>query len=69
MESIKSNHHPNQYPPLDHAEMKSQSYKLYFLTVIVAVLGGLLASSVHPTLLFLLLNPCCHNCTSSRLFY
>ncbi|MFS7931382.1 hypothetical protein Hanom_Chr04g00355311 [Helianthus anomalus] len=49
--------------------MKSQPYKLYILTVIVAVLGGLLASSVHPTLLFLLLNPCCHNRTSSRLFY
>ncbi|MFS8021642.1 hypothetical protein Hanom_Chr16g01429811 [Helianthus anomalus] len=31
MEPIKSNHHPNQYPPLDLTEMKSQSFKLLFL--------------------------------------
>ncbi|MFS7902135.1 hypothetical protein Hanom_Chr01g00007671 [Helianthus anomalus] len=28
MVPIKSNHHPNRYAPLDHAEMKSQPFKL-----------------------------------------
>ncbi|MFS7938215.1 hypothetical protein Hanom_Chr05g00436751 [Helianthus anomalus] len=37
MVPIKSNHHQNHYPPLDHAEMKSQPFKLHFLTAIVAV--------------------------------
>ncbi|KAJ0511418.1 hypothetical protein HanIR_Chr11g0551951 [Helianthus annuus] len=41
MEPIKSNHHPSQYSPLDHAEMKSQPFKLTKITAVVAVHGGL----------------------------
>ncbi|MFS7973823.1 hypothetical protein Hanom_Chr09g00861181 [Helianthus anomalus] len=37
MEPIKSNHHPSQYPPLDHAEMKSQPFKLLKLTAMMVV--------------------------------
>ncbi|MFS7989736.1 hypothetical protein Hanom_Chr11g01050391 [Helianthus anomalus] len=40
MEPIKSNHHPSQYPPLDHAEMKSQPFKLPKITTLMAVVGG-----------------------------
>ncbi|MFS8023986.1 hypothetical protein Hanom_Chr16g01457971 [Helianthus anomalus] len=35
MEPIKSNHHSNQYPPLDHPEMKSEPFKLHFLIAVV----------------------------------
>ncbi|MFS7972635.1 putative peptidase S26A, signal peptidase I, lysine active, lexA/Signal peptidase-like superfamily [Helianthus anomalus] len=44
MEPIKCNHHPSQYPPLDHAEIKSQPFKLNFLTAIMAVLSSFLYS-------------------------
>ncbi|MFS7907386.1 hypothetical protein Hanom_Chr01g00070761 [Helianthus anomalus] len=40
MELIKSNHYPSQYLPLDHAEMKSQPFKLAKITTLVAVPGG-----------------------------
>ncbi|MFS7951288.1 hypothetical protein Hanom_Chr07g00593301 [Helianthus anomalus] len=41
MEPLKSNHYSSQYPPLDHAEMKSQQFKLTKITVVVAVHDGL----------------------------
>ncbi|MFS7902082.1 hypothetical protein Hanom_Chr01g00007091 [Helianthus anomalus] len=37
---IKSNHHPNRYPPSDHAEMKSQPFKLQKITTLMVVQGG-----------------------------
>ncbi|MFS7933646.1 hypothetical protein Hanom_Chr04g00382321 [Helianthus anomalus] len=37
MEPIKCNHHSSQYPPLDHAEIKSQPFKLLKLTAMMAV--------------------------------
>ncbi|MFS8016007.1 hypothetical protein Hanom_Chr15g01363341 [Helianthus anomalus] len=40
MEPIKSNHHPSQYPPSDHAEMKSQPFKLQKITAMIAVQDG-----------------------------
>ncbi|KAF5802385.1 hypothetical protein HanRHA438_Chr06g0268051 [Helianthus annuus] len=40
MEPIKSNHLPNQYPPLDLAEMKSGPFKLTKITTLVAVPRG-----------------------------
>ncbi|KAF5814620.1 hypothetical protein HanXRQr2_Chr03g0113101 [Helianthus annuus] len=42
MVPIKSNHHPNQYPPSDHAEIKSQPFKLPKITALMAVQGGYL---------------------------
>ncbi|MFS8010201.1 hypothetical protein Hanom_Chr14g01294321 [Helianthus anomalus] len=42
MEPIKSNHHPSQYPPLDHAEMKSQSFKLAKITALMEVICSFL---------------------------
>ncbi|MFS7991200.1 hypothetical protein Hanom_Chr12g01068001 [Helianthus anomalus] len=40
MEPIKSNHFLNQYSPSDHAEMKSQPFKLQKITALMAVPGG-----------------------------
>ncbi|MFS7901654.1 hypothetical protein Hanom_Chr01g00002201 [Helianthus anomalus] len=37
MVPIKFNHHPNRYPPSDHAEMKSQPFKLQKITTLAAV--------------------------------
>ncbi|MFS7902282.1 hypothetical protein Hanom_Chr01g00009441 [Helianthus anomalus] len=42
MEPIKSNHHPSQYPPLDHAEMKSQPFKLAKITALMEVICSFL---------------------------
>ncbi|MFS7919832.1 hypothetical protein Hanom_Chr03g00217261 [Helianthus anomalus] len=48
MEPIKCNHYSNQYSPLDHAEMKSQPFKLHFLTAVMAVLSGFFFLAVIP---------------------
>ncbi|MFS7998738.1 hypothetical protein Hanom_Chr12g01157461 [Helianthus anomalus] len=37
---IKSNRFLNRYPPSDHAEMKSQPFKLLKITAMMAVWGG-----------------------------
>ncbi|MFS7943086.1 hypothetical protein Hanom_Chr06g00496191 [Helianthus anomalus] len=50
MEPIKSNHHISQYPPLDHAEMKSQPFKLPKLTAMMAVFYSYLQFSQFHTL-------------------
>ncbi|KAM0023469.1 hypothetical protein Hdeb2414_s0023g00639811 [Helianthus debilis subsp. tardiflorus] len=39
MEPIKSNHHPNQYAPLDHAEMP---FKLAKITTLMKVICSFL---------------------------
>ncbi|MFS8001861.1 hypothetical protein Hanom_Chr13g01195301 [Helianthus anomalus] len=45
MVPIKSNRFLNRYPPSDHAEMKSQPFKLQKITAVVAVQGGLVQFS------------------------
>ncbi|MFS7993351.1 hypothetical protein Hanom_Chr12g01093041 [Helianthus anomalus] len=44
MEPIKSNHHPSQYPPLDHAKIKSQPFKLTILTAFTSVISSFMVS-------------------------
>ncbi|MFS8032369.1 hypothetical protein Hanom_Chr17g01556781 [Helianthus anomalus] len=40
MDPIKSNHHQNRYPSSDHAEMKSQPFKLTKIIALMVVQGG-----------------------------
>ncbi|MFS8010511.1 hypothetical protein Hanom_Chr14g01297971 [Helianthus anomalus] len=48
MEPIKSNHFPSQYPLLDHAEMKSQPFKLAKITALMEVICSFLAGGFAP---------------------
>ncbi|MFS8003164.1 hypothetical protein Hanom_Chr13g01210681 [Helianthus anomalus] len=71
MEPIKSNHHPSQYPPLDHAEIKSQPFKLAKITALMEVICSFLLVVLLQNFRPMISSPIASNCFdgSSQQFF